>query len=105
MASIWDNIADTAKSLGSAAGAPAGVLWDLASGANPLDDEDFDISNSLMRRGGQLLDPVLNQETFTGYGADKVMDAANWTMDNVVSEPISTAFTQVQHAAQGDTVG
>lgn len=105
MGSIWDSIKDTAESLGSAAGAPAGVVWDLASGANPWDDEDFDISNTLMRRGGQLLDPVLNQDTFTGYGADKVMDAANFAMREGISEPISTAFTAVQHAAQGDTVG
>jgi hypothetical protein len=103
--SIWDSIGDTVKSLGGAAAAPAGAVWDIASGLNPMDDEDYDLSETLMNRGGQLLDPLLNQDTFTGYGADKVMDVANWTMDNVVSEPISTAFTMVQHAQQGETVG
>lgn len=101
--SLWDSIKDTAESLGGAAVAPAGAVWDIASA--PFDEDDDSPWKIAMSRGGQLLDPVLNQDTFTGYGAGKVMDAANWTMDNVISEPISTAFTQAQHAAQGDTLG
>lgn len=100
--SIWDSIKDTASSLGGAAVAPAGAVWDLASA--PFDDDDDSLSKIALSRGGQFLDPLLNQETFTGYGADKVMDAANWAMREGISEPIGTAFTQVQHATQGDSL-
>lgn len=100
--SIWDSIKDTAESLGGAMSAPAGAVWDIAS--SPFDDDDDKLSEIAMRRGGQLLDPLLNQETFTGYGAGKVMDAANWAMREGISEPIGTAFTQVQHATQGDSI-
>lgn len=101
---IWDSIKDTAESLGGAVTAPAGAVWDIASA--PFDDDENDNPFKIvMNRGGQMLDPLLNQDTFTGYGAGKVMDAANWALDNAISEPISTAFTMGQHAAQGDTVG
>lgn len=101
---IWESIKETGKSLGGVAWAPAGAIWDLKD-AMPWDDDDYSLSGSLMTRGGEFLDPLLNQDTFTGYGADKVMDAANFVMREGISEPISTLFTQVQHAAQGDSVG
>ena len=103
MGSIWDSIADTGKSLGGALVAPAGAVWDIASA--PFDEEDDSLQEIIMRRGGDLLDPITNQDTISGFGFDKVMDAANWTMTNVASEPIGTFFTMAQHAGTGDSVG
>ncbi|MDP9820480.1 hypothetical protein [Nocardioides massiliensis] len=99
MADIWGSIKNTAESLGGAIVAPAGAVWDLASA--PFDDEDDDfgtILNKLAGRAGDVLDPLLNEETFTGLGFSKAMQGLEYVYREGVSEPLSTGITQTAAA-------
>lgn len=100
-----ESLGETAKSLGGAAFAAPGTVYDLAGMA--LDDEDDDFSDVLAavtKRAGDVTDPLLNPQTLTGLAIGKGVDAANWSLQNILSEPIVTFQVAMQHSSQQGTV-
>lgn len=100
-----ESLGETAKSLGGAAFAAPGTVYDLAGMA--LDDEDDDFSDVLAavtKRAGDVTDPLLNPQTLTGLAIGKGVDAANWSLENILSEPIATFQVAMQHSSQQGTV-
>ena len=92
--SFLDALGDTAKSLGGAIAAPGGLVWDLASA--PFDGKDDNFGTLLAdaaRSAGEVLDPITNTNTFTGYLPGHAMEGANYLLDEGVNRPISSAFT------------
>lgn len=99
MADIWGSIKETAKSLGGAAVAPAGVVYDLAS--MPFDDKDDSfgsVVHAILNRAGDTLDPVINPQTLTGGLVTKTLEGMMWAYKEGVDEPISASRTAVTHA-------
>ena len=94
-----DALGETAKSFGGAVVAPVGAVWDIAQMPFDSKDDSFGtVVNALSHRGGDILDPILNQDTVTGFGVGKAMQGMNWALREGVSEPISTAFTMGSYA-------
>lgn len=99
MTSIWDSIKNTVDSIGGAAKAPVGVVWDVAS--MPFDDKNDDFGSfihAITSRGGDVLDPVFNPQTITGGAINKSLAAMNWAWQEGVSEPVATANMVNRHA-------
>lgn len=95
---IWDSVSDTAKSLGGAAVAAPGAVWDLASSTWDGKDDNFGTYTAkVSKRAKDALDPLLNDETLTGYTFSKTMHALEAVYREGVSEPIATAGTVVGH--------
>lgn len=105
MPDFWDSIKNTTESLGGAAVAPLGAVYDLAQ--MPFDDKDDDLGSILSvmaNRLADVTDPILNPETLGGAGVHAGLDAANWSLDNLVNRPISTGFIMASHLdAEGNS--
>lgn len=94
-------LGDTADSLGGAVAAPAGLAWDLAS--SPFDNKDDDLGslmNKAASRAGDILDPLGNQNTFTGWAFGHTMQGLDHIYREEISEPTAAAFTQLGHFAR-----
>ena len=92
--SFLDALEDTAKSLGGAILAPAGLVWDIGSAPFDSDDDSFgSLLGDAAKRGGQVLDPIVNTDTFTGYIPGHIFEASNTVLDNAINRPISSAFS------------
>jgi hypothetical protein len=103
VASVWKSIKETAKSLGGAAVAPAGVVWDLST--MPFDDkaDTFgSVAHALSSRVGDAMDPIFNPSTLTGGVITHALEGMNWALVNGVSEPISAFTYATAHASQND---
>lgn len=100
MGDIFDALKDTAGSLGGAAIAPAGAVWDIAT--SPFDDDDESVREIFFRRGGDLIDPLVNQDTITGFGANKVMDGLSTALDYGVNRPFATYSLATMHAGAAE---
>lgn len=90
MANFWDSLGETAKSLGGALIAPAGVVWDVASA--PIDNKDDSIGsvlNDVAGRFGDMLDPLGNEKTWTGALFGNVMHGLDVAYREAISEPWS----------------
>lgn len=101
MVDFWESIKNTGESFAGALEAAPGAMIDLAS--MPFDSEDDDLGSvlsTLAKRGGDLLDPVLNPETVTGAAFSKAMEGLYWASINGVSEPVSTFAMATAHSAQ-----
>lgn len=102
MTSIWGSIKDTAKSLGGAVIAPAGVVYDLASMPFDSKDDSFgSIIQAIVDRAGSTVDPIVNPQTFTGGLVTKAFEGMNWLWREGVSEPVGTANMVYRHATGG----
>jgi len=92
--SFLDSLGDTAKSLGGAIVAPAGLVWDIGSAPFDSDDDSFgSLLGDAAHRGGQFLDPLINTDTFTGYLPGHIFEGSAKALDYGVNRPISSAFT------------
>lgn len=103
---FFDSLTKTVKSLGGAVAAPYGVAYDLATA--PFDDKDDDLGSimgKVAHRAGNVLDPFINDDTWTGYGFGKVMQGLDYAYQNAVDDPLTTYLTGFQHASAQDTVG
>lgn len=100
--SFFDSLKDTLKSLGGAAVAPVGLTWDLAS--SPFDSTDDDLGtlvNKVAKRGTDMLDPLTNNNTWSGYAFGQTMHGLDWAWKTGVDRPVSTAQIMVAHALPG----
>lgn len=103
MVDIWGTIADTAKAVGKAGIAPAGVVWDLAN--MPFDDKDDNfgtVVGALSERAGDVLSLAMGAGTPLETPIEKTFEAMNWALDNGINRPISTLTMAAQHAAYQD---
>lgn len=97
--SFLEGLGETLKSLGGAAVAPLGAVVDLAT--VPFDDKDDDFGSvvgKLANQAGNVFDPLMNENTWTGYGFGKTMDSLEWVYREGISEPLSTTGTVLGHS-------
>lgn len=100
MVDFFGSLGRTLESLGGAAAAPYGLVWDLATA--PFDNKDDDLG-SLIDMGAKnvasIFDPLGNDKTWTGFVFGKTMQGLEVAYREGISEPLSTAGTVAGHAA------
>lgn len=100
MVDFFGSLGRTLESLGGAAAAPYGLVWDLAT--SPFDDKDDDLGSLIDKSASRVasaFDPLGNDQTWTGWLFGKTMQGLEVAYREGISEPISTAETVAGHFA------